>query len=68
MVYGVKSPGKQMPEIMGEYLFRVNACTLAQGFHISPDVAAVKRAARPGSKHCAAGFALFTQIDRQQLA
>ena len=68
MVYGVKSPGKQMPEIMRKDLFRVYSSTLAQGFHVSPNVATVKWPTCPGSKHRAAGFALFTQIDRQQLA
>lgn len=68
MVDGIEYPCEQVPQVVRKDFFRVNASTLAQSFHITPDVAAVKGLSTPGGKHRAAGFALFMQIDRQQLA
>lgn len=39
----VERSGEQVPQIVGEYLFRGYPVPLAQGFHIPPDIASVQR-------------------------
>lgn len=68
MVDGIERPRKQMPQIVWEDFFRVNASKCAQSFHISPDITAVKWFSTARSKHRAAGSTLLTQIGCQQFA
>ena len=63
---GVKCPGKQMAKIVGEYLGRRYACTLAKGLHFPPDIASVQRFSVPADKHRSGGDFLFLEIGFQQ--
>ena len=42
-LYAVIRACKQMPQVMGKYLFLRHPCRLTQLFHIRPDVGPVKR-------------------------
>lgn len=39
--YAIEYTGKQVAEIMREYLVRIDVCCLAELFHIFPDICAI---------------------------
>ena len=45
----VKSPGKELAEVMGKYLGWIDTRCLTQPLHLCPDIASVQRLA--GSRH-----------------
>ena len=58
-------PGKKVAEIVGEYFIRLYPGTLAQRFHITPNVGAVQRLPVPGSKNGTSGLMGFLEIFAQ---
>ena len=38
LIYGIETPGEQMPQAVGKHLAWRHICPLAQGFHFPPDV------------------------------
>ena len=48
----VKSPGKQLAQIVGKHLAGFYSGCLAEGFHLRPNIAPVQRLPVPGNKDC----------------
>ena len=44
-LYGIKRPGKELPQIVREHLARIYICLYAQALHGCPDVASVEGSA-----------------------
>ena len=51
LIHGIKYPGEQMAQIVGEYLAGGNPCLAAQALHLPPDFNTVDRTAPPGKKN-----------------
>ena len=51
LFHTVKRPSEEMPQIVREYFCRLHPRTLAQLFHIPPDVGAIQRLSIPADKH-----------------
>ena len=39
----IKSPGKELAQVMGENLGRIHICSMTQPFHLRPNVTAIHR-------------------------
>ena len=68
LLQGIKRPGEEVPEVVGEDLARRHAGALAEGLHIPPDVRPVQRPPVPREKHRSGGDFLFLQVGFQQAA
>ena len=55
----VKSPGKQLAQIVGKHLAGFYSGCLAEGFHLRPNIAPVQRLPVPGNKDRSRTDAVF---------
>ena len=58
----IKRLGEQVPQVVGEHLFRRDSRCTAQCFHFRPDLFSGNRLTASGEKHLARGDFLFFSI------
>ena len=63
----IKQPGKQMPQIMWEYLLGADICPRTQRFHFPPDVCSVKRLPQTRYKYHTFFYSFLCSILKQLL-
>ena len=63
----VESPGKEVAQIVGIYLFGGHACRQTQGLHGAPDVAAVQHITLAGDKDRPGGDGALGGVAQQHL-
>ena len=64
----VKSPGKQLAQIVGEHFACLYTGCFAKGFHLGPDVAPIQRLAVPGNKDWAGMDTVILRVIQEQLS
>ena len=68
LLNAVKGAGKQLAQIVWKYLAGFDVGGLAEGFHLSPDIASVERLSASRDEDRAGGDAAFLCIIQQQLS
>ena len=67
LLYLIKSPGKELPQIVRKHLVRIYVCLCAKPLHGCPDVAAVQRLAGSGSEDAPASDPGAVRVLQQEL-
>ena len=65
--YFIESSCKKFPSVVGIYFIRIHTGSLAETFHLSPDIAAVHWLSVSGAEDDTASYLLFLGICQKQL-